>query len=114
MAADGEERARQVASEQSRFRAANERLRRIVTSYGFEAGDRAPFICECADHGCFETAMLSLEEYDRVRANPSWLVVVAGHEDDEATHERVLEAEHGYMIVEKIGLAGTEAARLGS
>ncbi|HEY3576508.1 MAG TPA: hypothetical protein VGK68_00775 [Gaiellaceae bacterium] len=108
-----DERAREAVTDQSRFRTANNRLRRIVPSYGFKAGDRAPFICECADPGCFEAVMLSLEEYDRVRAESSWFVLVAGHEDDEATYERVVEAERGYATVEKIGIAGAEAARLG-
>jgi hypothetical protein len=39
-------------------------------------------------------------------------VLVAGHEDDEAAHERIIEAEKGYAIVEKLGDAGAEAARL--
>lgn len=110
MSADGDERARAAEMEQSRFRDANDRLRRIVPSFGFKAGDRAPFICECADPGCFEAVMLSLDEYDRVRANPSWFVVVAGHEDYEATYERVVEAERGYATVEKISIAAAEAA----
>jgi hypothetical protein len=36
---------------------------------------------------------------------------VAGHEED-TTHERIIEAENGYAIVEKVGAAGLEAARL--
>ena len=105
MGADAYERQREAVTDQSRFRDANDRFRGIVPSYGFKAGDRAPFICECADPRCFEAVMLSLEEYDRVRAHPSWFVVVLGHEDPEATHERVIEAERGYATVEKIGIA---------
>jgi hypothetical protein len=71
-----------------------------------------PFLCECADPGCFEAVMLSLEEYEQVRAHPSRFVLVAGHEDVEAAHERIVEAEEGYAIVEKVGAAGAEAARL--
>lgn len=56
--------------------------------------------------------MLSIEEYERVRAHPSWFVLVAGHEDAEVAHERIVEAERGYAIVEKLGDAGVEAARL--
>ena len=106
VADDGDERAREAVGEQSRFRDANERLRSIVPRYGFEPGDRAPFICECPDHGCFESVMLSLDEYDHVRSDPSWFVLVAGHEDDEAMDERILELERGHVIVEKIGIAG--------
>lgn len=107
VSAEEEERARGAVANQLRFRDANDRLRRIVPSFGFKAEDRAPFICECADPGCFETVMLSLEEYDHVRANPSWFVLVAGHEDQEAMCERVVEAERGYATVEKVGIAAT-------
>jgi hypothetical protein len=109
---DDDNQAREAAANESRFRNANERFRAIVGSYRFEAEDRAPFICECADPGCFESVMLSLQDYDRIRANPSRFLLVSGHEDSEATCERVVEAENGYAIVEKIGVAGAEAARL--
>lgn len=56
--------------------------------------------------------MLNLEEYDRIRSHGSWFLLVAGHEDAEATHERIIEAESGYAIVEMTGVAGGEAARL--
>lgn len=102
MALDSEKQAREAAMEQLRFRGANDRLRRIVTSYRFEAEDRVPFICECADASCFESLMLSLEEYDRVRAHPSWFLLAAGHEDEDAEHQRTVEAqaERGFSIVE--------------
>lgn len=95
---------------QSKLLGANERMRRSVPSYGFKAGDRAPFMCECTDPCCFESVMLSLDEYDRLRTHPVWFMVVSGHEDD-ARNERVVGAEHGYMIVEKVGLAGHAARR---
>ena len=112
MSADDEARAHKLAANQSRFRRSNERLQRAAYSHRFEAADRLPFLCECADPGCFEAVMLSLEEYERVREHPSRFVLVAGHEDAEAAHERIVEAEKGYAIVEKVGEAGAEAARL--
>jgi hypothetical protein len=112
MAADEEARAHKFAANQSRFRRSNERLQRGAYAHGFKAADRVPFLCECADPGCFEAVMLSMEEYERVRRHPSRFVLVAGHEDAEAAHERIIEAEKGYAIVEKLGAAGTAAARL--
>jgi hypothetical protein len=112
MAVDGEARAHKVAANQSRFRRSNERLERAAVSHRFESADRLPFLCECADPGCFEAVMLSIAEYERVRAHPSRFLLVAGHEDSEAAHERIVEAEGGYAIVEKVGQAGLEAARL--
>ena len=58
----------------------------------------------------FRQRDVSLDAYDDLRLHPIWFVVVAGHEDDRS-NERVVGAEHCYMIVEKIGIAG-EAARL--
>jgi hypothetical protein len=112
MFADDEARAHKLAANQSRFRRSNERLERAAYSHRFERTDRVPFLCECADPGCFEAVMLSIEEYERVRAHPSWFVLVAGHEDADAEDERIVEAEKGYAIVEKLGDAGVEAARL--
>lgn len=89
---------------QARFRSGNERLRASATSHRFEAEDSAPFVCECADPGCYESVMLTLADYDRVRRQPNWFVVAAGHEDEEAVGERIIEAEHGYTIVENLAL----------
>jgi hypothetical protein len=111
MSDDEEARAHKFAANQSRFRRSNERLQRAARSHGFKADDRVPFLCECADPGCFEAVWLSPNEYEQVRAYPSRFVLVAGHEED-TTHERIIEAENGYAIVEKVGAAGLEAARL--
>jgi hypothetical protein len=105
-------RARKLAMNQSAFRSANERMQRMAKSHRFEASQRVPFLCECGDPNCREIVMLSLNDYEAVREHPSRFFLVAGHEDAEAEHERIVEAERGYAIIEKIGAAGLEAARL--
>ena len=112
MERDDETRAGKLALNQSRFRNANERLQRLARSHRFDATQRVPFICECADPSCQEIVMLSLIDYEAVRAHPNRFFLVAGHEDPEAAHERILEAEQGYAVVEKVGTAGDEAERL--
>ncbi len=107
-----EARALKLAMNESAGRASNERLSRMAISHRFAPGQRVPFICECADATCHEVVMLSLEDYERVRERPCRFLLVAGHEDDEAAHERIVEAENGYAVVEKFGVAGREAARL--
>jgi hypothetical protein len=109
---DDEARARKFAMNQSAFRAANERLRRAADSHGFRLGDRAPFVCECADEHCYEIVMLALADYEHIRAHPTWFLLVAGHEEEDAGLERIVDAEQGYAVVEKLGTAGEEAARL--
>jgi hypothetical protein len=110
--AENEGRAWKLAANQSAFRSANERMQRQAVSHRFEPGQGVPFLCECADPNCYESVMLSLEQYTQVRAHPSRFLLVAGHEDEDATHERIVEAERGYAIIEKVGTAGKEAARL--
>jgi len=114
VAKDAEAGARKLAMNQSAFRNSNERLRSRAYSHRFETRQRVPFICECGDENCFETVMLSIEEYEHIRDHPTWFLLVAGHEDEEATHERVVDAEQGYAVVEKVGTAGEEAMRLHS
>ena len=110
---DAEEaRALKLAANESLFRLANERMQRAAASHHFAPDQGVPFLCECADPGCREIVMLSPEDYERVRAQPCWFLLVAGHEDAQGVHERIVEAEHRYAIVEKIGAAGAEAARL--
>jgi hypothetical protein len=107
-----EERALKLAMNESAARASNELLSRMAVSHRFAPSQSVPFVCECADADCREIVMLSLDEYEQVRVHSSRFLLVAGHEDDETTHERIVEAENGYAIVEKIGVAGSEAARL--
>ena len=112
MAAADEQEALRVAADQSAARSANERMRTLVIRERFEPTQRVPFLCECADRSCSEIVMLSLREYERLREYPRRFLLVAGHEDAEAAYERIIEAENGYAIVEKVGPAGVEAARL--
>ncbi len=107
-----EERALKLAMNESVARTSNEQLSRMAISHRFEASQGVPFVCECADTGCHEIVMLSLDDYELVRVHSDRFLLVAGHEDAEATHERIVEAENGYAIVEKLGVAGREAARL--
>jgi hypothetical protein len=71
-----EARARKLALNQSTFRSANERIERAAQSHHFEANQRVPFICECADPSCDETVMLSLADYEAVRAHADRFFVV--------------------------------------
>jgi hypothetical protein len=107
-----EARDRKIAVNQATFRNANERIERAAQSHHFQADQGVPFLCECADPGCSETVMLSLADYEAVRAHSDRFFLVSGHEAAGETRERVLETADGYAVVEKIGTAGAEAKRL--
>jgi hypothetical protein len=112
MSLDQEARVHKLAANQSRFRRSNDRLKRAAQSHRSEASDRLPFLCECADPGCFEAVMLSIAEYERVREHPNWFLLVAGHEDVESDYERIIEAENGYAVVEQTGKPSEVAEQL--
>lgn len=107
-----EARARKIAFNQSTFRSANERIEGAAQRFHFDANQGVPFICECADPGCSETVMLGLVDYEAVRAHADRFFLIAGHEAAGERQERILEAEQGYAVVEKVGTAGAEAKRL--
>jgi hypothetical protein len=102
---------RKLVENEAHFRRANDRIRDTAVSYGFTREQRIPFFCECSDPRCRETVMLSLPAYEQVRAHPGRFLLCAGHESDDDL-ELIVEAEAGYAVVEKVGEAGVEAARL--
>src|SRR5436309_1237367 len=92
---------------------ANEAVFRQINE-GIERGqwpgeEDAPvsFRCECAQLGCNEMIELTVNDYETVRANPRWFMVVPGHERPDV--EVVIEARPGYLIVQKLDQAGIAA-----
>jgi hypothetical protein len=68
----------QAALNETVFREANERIAARRAELPAVEG-RTPFLCECEDDTCTELVRLTLEEYRRVRADPTRFVVVRGH-----------------------------------
>jgi len=94
-----DDRGRRIGENEIVFREVNERLRELGESFSL-VSDIAEFVCECADTSCTERVQMSLAEYEHVRSDPKWFVVVPGHEVPE--YERVKEQMKGYAIVEKL------------
>jgi hypothetical protein len=69
-----------VATNEAMFRDANEAIRRSAGRLPVEGGEPVPFLCECADPGCTDVIRLTLEEYERVRADAHTFAIVPGHE----------------------------------
>lgn len=100
-----EERAERQARNEGLVRLVNER----VEALDKEAEDRGwpppdglfAFHCECGrEGGCVATIEMTLEEYERVRAQSDRFAVVPGHENPEI--ERVVERGERYLIVDKV------------
>lgn len=103
-----DESGRRVARNEDLFREANEAIER-----GLWPGDEhraVRFVCECARVDCGRMVELSLDDYERVRANPKRFVLAPGHQLPE--FETVVEERPEYVVVEKNGGAGEAAAQL--
>ena len=107
-AADGLDRLRErAAANQAIFRSVNENLEALNSTFRsvIPVGD---FVCECADASCAERIGLTTQEYEAVRAHPTYFAVRPGHMLPEV--ERVVSEHPGYVVVEKVGVAGEDAA----
>lgn len=80
------------------FRQANESLVERFRSLG-AVGGLAPFLCECLDHRCTRAVLLTLRDYEDLRADESRFVIVPGHEVGD--RERVVATTDRYAVVER-------------
>lgn len=93
------------ARNQAVFREVNERIAELSGDWG--GAGVSLFICECSDGECAEALEITPAEYERVRAHGARFVIRAGHQLPEL--ERVVERNRRFLVVEKIGAAGTLA-----
>lgn len=94
-----DERGRRVGENEVIFREVNERLRELGESFSLVT-ELAEFVCECADTSCTDRIQMVLSEYERVRSNPKWFVIIPGHEVID--YERVISENEAYAVVEKL------------
>lgn len=91
-----DERKRQIAENEARFRAVNEGIeyaRSRLPSFSFE------IVCECGRDDCTERIQLTAEAYEHVRASGRRFALKPGHEITDL--ERVVERYDEYIVVEK-------------
>jgi hypothetical protein len=93
-----DDRKRRIAQNEARFREINDRLEADVRKLA--PGDGiTEFVCECGQAQCTLTVPLTLDEYDRVRADDLLFVVLPGHEIPDT--EDVLTRTDRYFVVRK-------------
>jgi c-di-AMP phosphodiesterase-like protein len=102
----GEEREIRAARNQALFRAVNEKLKGINEAFEQIVGKPA-ITCECADLNCIGTVAIGRDEYADARADPRHFIVLRDHMYPDV--ERVVNESDGYVIVEKLGVAGRVA-----
>jgi hypothetical protein len=94
-----DEREIRAARNQATFRAANEKLREIVSASG-ECMSTSVIACECADVTCVATIEIEETSYNAIRSNPRRFAVLPGHIVDDV--EFVAEEFDTYVVVEKV------------
>lgn len=96
--------AERIGHNESVLRDVNERIK----AGQWPSGDQPiAFRCECAMLRCTKLVELTLPEYEDVRSDPRWFLLVPGHEI--AGVEVIVRRGANHIVVEKIGDAGREA-----
>ena len=94
--------AERAATNEARFRQANEQIHEKVLGLG--TSDRsAPYLCECEDERCTTVILLTAPEYEDIRSGPRRFVVAPDHEDADV---RVVARREGFRVIEKTGEEG--------
>jgi hypothetical protein len=95
--------AERVARNDAIFREANERIN--DTAEAEDMTEQIPFLCECAEENCTEIVRLSHEEYESVRKDATHFLNAPGHDVAGGRYVEVIERNHTYVVVRKIGAA---------
>ena len=93
-----EERARRIGENEALFRVVNERSEHLNRAFAVLT-ETMDVVCECGDIDCAERLVLTVSDYERVRADPTHFAVVPGHELPDV--ERVVERGDGFVVVRK-------------
>jgi hypothetical protein len=96
-----------IARNESLFRAANEAIERGM--WPEQEDQVVRFRCECGNE-CGQPVELTPREYERVRENGRWFIVLEGH--DIPGTEEVVERHPSYTVVRKTGTGGQVAEEL--
>jgi hypothetical protein len=108
MGDDTTTRAARAGRNQSLYREVNERVREVNEAFDalLPIGE---WICECANEECFETIVMTHEEYEAVRSGPARFFVKPADAHVVPEAEIVTERHERYWVVEKIGVAAEVA-----
>ena len=102
-------RAERAGRNQALFREINERIETLNEAFG-EILPSSEWVCECADDTCVERVVMSVADYERIRAHPARFPVLPGHEVPGV--ECIVEWHDDYVVVEKLGEAKEIATSL--
>jgi hypothetical protein len=100
-------RRKRIAGNESIFRALNEKIEDMSGAFSM-ATETMSIVCECGDIYCAEQIELDLATYEHLRSDPTWFVIVPGHEIPDV--EDIVSRHEGFDIVCKHKGAGEAVA----
>ena len=103
-----DERARRIGENEAIYRAVNEKIGDLNETFGLLT-DEMTVVCECGDLTCTDQIQLEIPDYERVRRDPTFFVVVPGHEIPDV--ETVVEKHETWTVVRKNPGGPAELAR---
>ena len=77
---------------------------RIEAHHKWVGSTLPEWACECANKNCPELVLLSIEEYEAIRAESTHFLVAPHAEHVDLRIERVVHREERYWVVEKVGI----------
>jgi hypothetical protein len=98
-----EERLERRARNETLIREVNDRIEELSTdaeAQGIAPDGLIEFHCECGREGCAERVLLTIEEYQGVRADNDRFAVVPGHQTPKM--EVVVGVEDRFVVVDKL------------
>jgi hypothetical protein len=93
-----DDRVRRIGQNEVLYRAVNERIEDLNAAFGVVTETMA-VVCECGEIQCAQQIEVSLPEYAHVRSDPTFFLVVPGHEIEDV--EDVVEEHGAYHVVRK-------------
>jgi len=107
------ERNHRQGENEALFRRVNERIEQLAEG-AFDIGDEGArawdFVCECYAKTCTDPIVLTIAEYEAIRAAGERFVVAPAAEHVDTSIENVVDMSSRYWVVEKTDEAA-EAAR---
>jgi hypothetical protein len=100
-----------LAGNEALFREVNERVAEVATHF-IEVeteGETVEFTCECGRANCAQQIPMTIDEYQAIRADPTWFAVAPGHELPEV--EKIIRRTPNYLVVAKRDEDAREVAR---
>lgn len=94
-----DEAQRRKAANESVFREVNERIEALQHAFALTEHEPLQIVCECDRLDCMQRLAITVDTYERTRAEADQFVVANGHEDPGV--EDVVDTGPGYLVVRK-------------